>query len=57
MGVAQKAIFERARELGIIPFQILPFDNTAVDSKELNVDFYKIASFRKIRTSLNSPSS
>ena len=40
-----KPIFERARELGIIPFST-PFDDTAVDLLEsLNVQFYKIASF------------
>jgi N-acetylneuraminate synthase len=40
-----KPIFERARELGIIPFST-PFDDTAVDFLEsLDVSFYKIASF------------
>ena len=40
-----KPIFERARDLGIIPFST-PFDDTAVDLLEsLNVEFYKIASF------------
>jgi len=40
-----KPIFDRAREIGIIPFST-PFDNTAVDFLEdLNVPCYKIASF------------
>ena len=40
-----KPIFERSRELGIIPFST-PFDDTAVDLLEsLDVACYKIASF------------
>lgn len=40
-----KPIFDRARELNIIPFST-PFDDTAVDLLEsLDVPFYKIASF------------
>lgn len=40
-----KAIFERAWERGIIPFST-PFDISSVDFlEELNVPFYKIASF------------
>jgi pseudaminic acid synthase len=40
-----KAIFDRARKLGMIPFST-PFDDTAVDFLEtLNVPCYKIASF------------
>lgn len=40
-----QAIFDRAREHGMIPFST-PFDDTAVDFLEsLDVDVYKIASF------------
>ncbi|MBE3023620.1 pseudaminic acid synthase [Janthinobacterium sp. GW458P] len=40
-----KPIFDRARELGMIPFST-PFDDTAVDFLEtLDMDCYKIASF------------
>jgi pseudaminic acid synthase len=40
-----KPIFDRARELGIIPFST-PFDDTSVDFLEsLDVPLYKIASF------------
>lgn len=43
-----KPIFDRARELGIIPFST-PFDDTAVDFLEsLDVPCYKIASFENI---------
>jgi len=40
-----KPIFDRARELGLIPFST-PFDETAVDFlEELDVQLYKISSF------------
>ncbi len=40
-----KPIFERAKELGLIPFSS-PFDESAIDFLEdLNVELYKIASF------------
>ena len=40
-----KPIFDRARELGIIPFST-PFDDTSVEFLEnLDVPFYKVASF------------
>ncbi|WP_209124820.1 pseudaminic acid synthase [Alkalihalobacillus sp. BA299] len=43
-----KPIFERAKELGMIPFST-PFDETAVDFlEELHVSMYKIASFENI---------
>ncbi|MCX5871340.1 MAG: pseudaminic acid synthase [Deltaproteobacteria bacterium] len=47
-----KPIFDRARELGIIPFST-PFDDTAVDFLEsLDVPCYKIASFENIHLPL-----
>lgn len=47
-----KPIFDRARELGIIPFST-PFDDTAVDFLErLDVACYKIASFENTDLSL-----
>lgn len=43
-----KPIFERCKEKGIIGFST-PFDSTAVDFlEELNVPFYKIASFENV---------
>ena len=47
-----KPIFDRARELGIIPFST-PFDDTSVDFLEsLGVPCYKIASFENTDLSL-----
>jgi N-acetylneuraminate synthase len=47
-----KPIFDRARELGMIPFST-PFDDTAVDFLEdLDVPCYKIASFENTDLSL-----
>lgn len=40
-----KAIFERAKEKGLVPFST-PFDSTSVDFlEELDIEVYKIASF------------
>jgi N-acetylneuraminate synthase len=47
-----KPIFDRARELGLIPFST-PFDDTSVDFLEsLDVPCYKIASFENIDLAL-----
>jgi N-acetylneuraminate synthase len=49
-----KPIFDKARELDLIPFST-PFDNSAVDLLEsLESDFYKIASFENTDMSLIS---
>ena len=47
-----KPIFDRARNLGLVPFST-PFDETAIDFlEELNVPCYKIASFENTDTAL-----